>query len=276
MPDPSAVERHYTRGDLGKRILEGLRKAGKDTERLRPEDLALVDQFHIRGRAATFELAKLVGIQSGWSVLDVGGGIGGAARLLARELRCQVTVLDLTDEFVRTGAMLCERMDLAGLVHFRHGSALAMPFDKGRFDVVWTQHCTMNIEDKDRLYDEAHRVLRPRGRLAMHEVVAGPVQPAHYPVPWAVDATTSFLLSQAELRKLIARFGFRELSWQDTTAASLEWFKRVALPPLPETSPPPLGMHLVLGEGAPAMMRGQVRNLEERRLEVVQAVFERR
>ncbi|HVA25935.1 MAG TPA: methyltransferase domain-containing protein [Chloroflexota bacterium] len=275
MLELSAVERHYTRGNLAERILEGLHKSGKDNGRPRPEDLAAVDQFHIRGRAATLELAKVAGIQPGWSVLDVGGGIGGAARLLASRLRCQVTVLDLTDEFVRTGAMLCERMDLAGLVHFRHGSALDMPFDRERFDVVWTQHSTMNIANKDRLYDEAHRVLRPRGRLAMHEVVAGPVEPACYPVPWAVDESTSFLLPQAQLRTLIARFGFRELAWQDTTAASLEWFKRVALPPLPQASPPPLGLHLLLGDTAAAMLRGQALNLEERRLEVVQAVFER-
>jgi ubiquinone/menaquinone biosynthesis C-methylase UbiE len=275
MPDLSAIERHYTRGDLGKRILAGLRQAGKDAARPRPEDLAAVDQFHIRGRAATLDLLKLAGIQPGWSVLDVGGGIGGTARLLARQLRCQVTVLDLTDEFVRTGAMLCERMDLAGLVHFRHGSALAMPFDNERFDVVWTQHSTMNIQDKARLYGEAYRVLRPRGRLALHEVVAGPVQPVRYPVPWAADAGSSFLLPRAELRQLIARFRFRELAWQDVTAAALEWFKQVA-PPLPQASPPALGMHLVLGPEAPALMRGQVRNLEERRLEVVQAVFERR
>jgi sarcosine/dimethylglycine N-methyltransferase len=276
MPVPSAVERHYTQGNLASRILEGLRQAGKDPGRPRPDDLTPVDQFHARGRAATFELAKLAGIQPGWRVLDVGGGLGGAARILAGALRCQVTVLDLTEEFVHAGAILTERMDLAGLVHFRHGSALDMPFENERFDVVWTQHSTMNVDDKERLYAEARRVLRPRGRLAMHEVLAGPVQPVLFPVPWAAEETTSFLLPQAKLRELIAAAGFRELAWQDTTAAALDWFKRVALPPLPQAAPPPLGMHLLLGDAAPAMMRGQVRNLEEQRLEIVQAAFERR
>ncbi|HEY8694525.1 MAG TPA: methyltransferase domain-containing protein [Chloroflexota bacterium] len=273
MPDPRAVERHYTRGDLGKRILDGLSRDGKDTGRLRPEDLAAVDQFHIRGRVATLALTKLAGIQTGWQVLDVGGGIGGAARLLASQLRCQVTVLDLTEEFVRVGAMLCERMDLAGLVHFRHGSALDLPFVNGQFDAVWTQHSTMNIEDKQRLYEEVQRVLRPGGRLAMHEVTAGPGLPALYPTPWADDESASFLMPQAQLRKLIAAAGLRELAWQDVTEPSLEWFKRVA--PAAGTPVPPLGMHLLLGEQAPAMMRGEVRNLREHRVEVVQAVFER-
>jgi ubiquinone/menaquinone biosynthesis C-methylase UbiE len=274
MAEPSAVERHYSRGDLWERICDGLRAAGKDPDRLRPDDLLPVDQLHIRGPEATLELAQLAGIQPGWGVLDVGGGLGGSARTLARRLRCQVTVLDLTEEFTRVGARLCERMDLAGLVHFQHGSALAMPFIDQRFDAVWTQHSTMNIEDKPRLYEEARRVLRRGGRLAMHEITAGPEGSPSYPTPWADDASASFLLPQGDLRALVARHGFRELAWQDTTIETLEWFRRVA--PAPGAPVPPLGLHVVLGEGAPAMRLGQERNFAERRLEVVQAVFERR
>ena len=272
MPEPSDVARHYTSGDLAQRILAGLRAEGKDPDRPQPEDLAPVDQMHIGGRAATLKLAQLAGIEPGWQVLDVGGGLGGAARTLARQLRCQVTVLDITEELVRVGAMLSERMDLAGLVHFRHGSALDLPFPDGRFDAVWTQHSTMNIQDKQRLYQGAHRVLRKGGRLAMHEVLAGLVQPVGYPTPWAADESTSFLLPQAELRALIARRGFRQLAWEDVTEASLEWFRRVAPSIGP---PPPLGVHLILGDKASAVLRGQVRNLAERRIEVIQAAFER-
>ena len=273
MPQPSDIARHYTRGHLAERIFDGLRAEGKDPGRLKPEDTSPVDQFHIRGRAATLELAQLAGIQPGWQVLDVGGGLGGPARVLAREMRCQVTVLDLTEEFVRVGALLSERMDLAGLVHFRHGDAQDMPFVDGRFDAVWTQHSTMNIRDKQRLYESARRVLRRGGRLAMHEVVAGPVQPVHYPTPWADSEEASFLLSQEELRSLIGRCGFKELAWQDVTEASREWFERAAAPSV--APPPPLGLHLVLGQHAAQMMRGQVLNLQEGRVEVVMAAFER-
>ena len=271
MHDPSdaarAVARHYTRGDLAKRLFEALDKAGKDVGRLQPEDLESIDQFHLGGRAATMELAELAGIQQGWQVLDVGGGIGGPARALAKALRCQVTVLDVTEEFVELGALLSERMDLAGKVHFRHGSGTDMPFPDGKFDCVWTQHSTMNIADKERLYAEAQRVLRRGGRLAMHEVVAGGVQPVEYPVPWAKDASTSFLLPQAELRAIIREAGFRELAWRDLTEQSLDWFKRAPTPSLPG-----IGMRLLV---PPEAMRNAVRNLEERRNEIVQAAFER-
>jgi SAM-dependent methyltransferase len=270
-----AVSAHYTRGDLGRRILDGLRACGANMDSLQPEDLAGIDQFHVQGRAATLGLAKLAGIQPGWQVLDVGGGIGGPARTLAATLRCQVTVLDVTEELVRVGAMLSQRMDLAGLVHFRHGSALNLPFPDEKFDIVWTQHSTMNIQDKERLYVQARRVLRPNGRLALHEIVAGPVQPVLYPAPWSADGSMSFLLPQTELRALIARSSFRELAWEDVTETSLAWFKRVAPPAFRNGNLPPLGMHLLLGQQAAPAVRGQVQNIEERRVEVVQAVFER-
>lgn len=269
----AAVSQHYTSGHLAERIFAGLSANGSDLGRLKPEDLAPLDQFHVGGRSATRDLAKLAGIQPGWQVLDIGGGLGGAARLLAREMRCQVTVLDLTPEFVQVGATLSERMDLAGLVHFRLGDAIDLPFDAARFDAVWTQHSTMNIADKGRMCQEIHRVLRTGGRLAMHEIVAGPVQPVLFPTPWSTDVATSFLLPQSELRALIMSNGFRELAWQDTTAVSLGWFKGVA--PVPGGSRAALGLHLILGEGFGRALQLQIANLQERRVEIVQAAFVR-
>ena len=136
-------------------------------------------------------------------MLDVGGGIGGPARTLA-EAGCSVTVLDLTEEFCRTGAALTERVALGGRVTFRHASALDMPFEDGAFDAAWTHHSSMNIEDKERLYKEIARVVRRGGKLAMHEIMAGPEGPLHFPVPWASVPTISFLRAPDAVRKLEA------------------------------------------------------------------------
>ena len=50
---------------------------------------------------------------------------------------------------------------------FEIASALELPFDDGRFDVVLLQHVAMNISDRTRLYREIRRVLKSAGRTAL-------------------------------------------------------------------------------------------------------------
>ena len=273
--DDRLVIRHYDRDDLGEAILAGLRAAGKDPDGLTPGDLAPVDQFHIGGRDATLDLTRLAGLRRGTEVLDVGGGLGGPARTLASEFDARVTVLDLSDAYCRTGELLTERTNLSERVSFRHGNALDLPFADASFDVVWTQHSSMNIADRERLYAGFQRVLRPGGRYAFHEVMAGPNQPLHFPVPWARQPEISFLRPAVEVRALVAAAGLRELAWVDLTDASIAFWRERLAAAAGQPGPPPLGMHLLLGADAPAMFRNTLRNLEEGRVEVVQGVFER-
>lgn len=271
----ASVGAHYGTGGLACAILNGLRAAGKDPEAPTPEDLAPVDQFHTGGKPATVELARRAGLAAGMNVLDVGGGIGGPARTLAAEFGCAVTVLDLTDEFCRVGEMLTARTGLSDRVSFRHGSALEMPFPDSSFDAVITQHSSMNIEDKERLYAEIRRVLRPGGPLALHEIMAGTVQPIHFPVPWARRPALSFLRPPDEVRALLAASGFKERTWIDVTAPALEFFRQRAGAAAQQAALPPLGLHLQLGPDFALMFANQVRNIQERRVAIVQAVLER-
>jgi SAM-dependent methyltransferase len=272
--DDRLVGEHYGRASLTAKILAALRAAGKDPDALNVEDLAPVDQFHTHGKKATLDLARRAGITAGMRVLDVGGGLGGPARTLASAFGCTVEVLDVTERYCRAGEMLTVRTGLSDLVSFRHGSALEMPYPDAAFDVVWTQHSSMNIAEKERLYQEIHRVLRPGGRLALHEILAGPTSPIYFPVPWAREPSISHLQPPETIRALITTTGFTELAWVDETASATQWFQQRS-PTTPPEGPPPLGLHLLLGSDFTDMFRNQVRNLEERRISIVQAVFER-
>jgi SAM-dependent methyltransferase len=263
----------YAGRDLAAAIMAGLRAAGKDGGPITPDDLAALDQFHIRGKEATLEQAQLAGLTEGLQILDVGGGLGGPARTLAAEYACDITVLDLTETYCRVGEMLTARTGLSERVRFRTGNALEMPFPSESFDVVWTQHSSMNIADKARLYAEIHRVLRPQGRLALYEIMAGAVQPVHFPVPWARMPSMSFLRSPAEVRTLIAGGGLTEVTWIDVSKPSLAWIQqRQAMAP---ATPTPLGLYLLFGPVTGLMSRNLRRNLEEQRIAVIEAVFAR-
>ena len=266
--DASIVEAYWGRENLAEAILTALAARGADLDALTPDVLAPVDQFHGGGKPATDRLGRLAEAVAGTRVLDVGGGFGGPSRTLAVELGCLVTTVDLTASYVRAARALTTRMRLDDRVSHHVGNALALPFPDETFDLVWTQNSGMNIADKARLYAGFHRVLRPGGRLALQEPMAGPAQPLLYPVMWARDPSTSFLRTPAEMRAVIETAGFRLRAWDDVTAET-------AGPATAAAIPAHSIQRLVMGDAIDEIIRVGHRNRDEGRLVSVQAIFER-
>lgn len=268
---------HYARPGMGERILDALAAAGKDIERLTPEDLAEIDHFHGRRLDATRELAALLAPRADEHVLDVGCGIGGPARHLAYYHRCRVSGVDLTAEFVAVAELLTERTGLSGHVTFRQADALALPFADAGFDAAWLQNATMNIADRPRLYAELARVLKPGGRLAMQDVMQGPNGPPFFPLPWAGEPSISFLRTPQETRALLEAAGFAVLEWIDTTAATLAHAEaeRARAAASGHKGPPALGIHLFAGKDFPQRARNTNRSLREGRTVAVNALLRR-
>jgi SAM-dependent methyltransferase len=260
------VAAYWGRDNLGTRILDALAGAGKNLAALTIDDLAPVDQFHAGGKAATVRLARMAGFKPRTRVLDVGGGLGGPARTLAVEFGCRVTVLDLTESYIQAGRLLTDRLGLAARVEHHVGDALHLSFDDASFDAVWTQNSGMNIENKAALYQGIHRVLRPRGTLAMQEPMAGLVQPLIFPTMWAEDAATSFLGTPGEMRAVIESTGFRVNAWDDVPAETPGAGANA--------TPPSYGIQqLVMGDRLAEILRAGVQNRQENRVVLVQAVF---
>jgi SAM-dependent methyltransferase len=204
-------------------------------------------------------------------VLDIGSGIGGTARCLAKEYGCCVTGIDLTEEYCQVASMLTAKVGLDEWVDYRQGDATNLPFEDNQFDVVWTEHVAMNIPDKRRLYSEMYRVLKPGGTLAIYDVLAGPSGPVLFPVPWARTPDNSFLVSAEELRQLLLDSGFTISDWKDSTVEAREWFVKLA-ERIRRDGFPVLGFHLLMGPDFGAMAQNQGRNLEEGRISLGQIV----
>lgn len=269
------VSAHYTHGDLLNAIDAALAKAGKNPAASRLEDLAPVDEFHVRGRDATAELGAHLGLRPDHAVLDVGSGLGGASRMLASAYKCKITGIDLTDEYCRVATELAFRVGLSDSVQYQQGSALAMPFADSSFDIAYTQHVAMNIGDKAALYREVARVLKPRGKFGIYDLLQGEGGGVLFPVPWAQDASTSFLASPGEMRTLLSEAGFNITGWNDTSEIGKEWFKAVSKR-LAESGPSPLGFQVLLGADFSAMAKNQVRNLIDDRIRPTEIICVKR
>lgn len=265
------VADHYAHGNLEAAILAGLAAAGKDPARLTIADLAPVDEFHIGGRPATEALAAGLALAPGMNLLDIGAGLGGASRYLAAEHGCAVTGIDLTAEYVAVATALAARVGLAGRVRYVEGSAMALPFPDAAFDGAVMLHVGMNIADKAGLFAGVRRVLKPGGFFAIYDVMAEDgAGGLDFPVPWATTAATSFVESAATYRALLAAAGFTVASESRRRDLALAFFAR--LREATAAGPPPLGLHIVMGEAARAKVANMMANVERGRVAPVEMI----
>lgn len=129
------------------------------------------DQDHYGGVEAVETLARLAHIGEQTYVLDVCCGLGGPARYLAQTYGCRVMGLDLTASRIQSAQRFTQMVQLAHLVDFRQGNALAMPFANATFDVVIGQEAWVHIPDKPRLIAECTRVVKGGGRIVFTDIL---------------------------------------------------------------------------------------------------------
>jgi ubiquinone/menaquinone biosynthesis C-methylase UbiE len=252
-----AVARHYAHGSLEQTILDALAAAGKDVNRLTPKDLAPVDEFHVGGRQATVAFAEQFGAQSGMRLLDVGCGLGGAARYFASEHGCQVSGIDLSGEYVAVANALAALVGLGDRVSCQQGSALELPFAPGSFDGAYMFHVGMNIEDKSRLFRELRRVLVPSGVFGIYDVMRLVPGDLHYPVPWTSSAEVSFVSDAESYRHLLVAAGFEVVKERNRRDFALDVFGQMRARAA-SGGPGPLGLHIVMGANAAQKVKNMV------------------
>jgi ubiquinone/menaquinone biosynthesis C-methylase UbiE len=263
------VRKHYDAVGLVDRIKAVLETTTLEDQLLTVNQLAPIDHFHVRGILATAELADAVKLSASMRVLDLGCGIGGPARYFAATFGCTVVGIDLSADFVDAATCLTARCGLSDRVTFKVGDALHIPSEAASFDTVFLHHVAMNIEDRDALYAEVLRVLKPEGLFATHDLVlrdgGGAVL---YPAPWASDASTSFLLRGEETRAALERVGFRVTHWSDDTKVALDWLKSVTANPQTDR----LNASIVRGQDFPTKAANLAQSMREGSIGVLSAV----
>jgi arsenite methyltransferase len=155
----------------------------------------------------------LASLRPGEVVLDIGSGGGIDAFFAARRVGSEGRVigLDMTPAMIARARKTAEESGLAN-VEFRLGQAEAMPVEDDTVDVIMS-NCVINLcEDKGRVFEEAYRVLRDGGRLAISDVVAeGPLPLSMRSDPTAWAGCVSGALPEREYLDLLTAAGFRDI-----------------------------------------------------------------
>lgn len=210
----------YTETDLVATIE---RLAGTDLGALTQLDRDRFDQYHSGGSEAVDRLLPSLQLAPQMTVLDVGSGLGGPSRQVARTSGCTVVGVDITVAYVETAQALTSAAGLDARVSFICTDIATL--DRSDFDAAYTMHVQMNVADKKTFFTDIARHLRPGARFATYEVcLAGAPQPSP-PLPWSLDGTDNYLVTADELRESITSSGFETLEWVDDTPWVSQWFE---------------------------------------------------
>lgn len=271
MADATSIAAHWGRGDVYAAIVSALEKASKPLANLTVEDLAPVDHFHARGFPATVDLADRLPIKAGQRILDIGCGLGGPARYMAKHFQCTVDGVDITEAFVDAANKLTALVGMQGQVNIELGDAQHLPYADASFDGAYSQHVTMNVPDRQTFFAEAYRVLKPGAFFALTEHGLGVKGNPYYPLPWSEDGSGAHLIPPAETRAMLKKTGFEDIVVEDTGPKYLAGYKR-AIERAEQGTLPPLGIHILMGETALQKTRNAARNIEEDRTHPIQVI----
>ena len=186
-----------------------------------------------------------------------------------------MTGIDLTEAFCEVARRLTRLLALEGRVDFVHGDALAMPFVEARYDGAYSMNVSMNIKDKDRLYREVGRVLKPGAWLVFSELLRGAGPEPDYPTPWARSAETSFLSTLEDTQRALKDAGFELTDTRVTREENLAFGARSRAMVERGEKPPHRAVQLVHPEIARAAAANTSRGVADGRLIPVE-VFARK
>lgn len=260
-PSERDVSAHYEHGHLLEAIELALGKADKSRETVTVADLAPVDEFHIGGRTATEDLLGQLDLTESSHALDVGCGLGGAARFTASSYGSRVWGIDLTAEYVSTGKALCQWVGLDRLISLHQGSALSMPFEDASFDGGYMIHVGMNIEDKTQLFTEIARVLRPGATFGIYDIMRCSPGQLAFPVPWAASESTNHLGSPEEYRHSLQEAGLDVERERDRHDFAVEFFRAIKAKNEATGGPEPLGLHTLMQASTAEKIGNMIENI---------------
>lgn len=264
---------HYEKANLLKVILQQLKLAGYEAHQINRELLSKFDEFHLQGAKVSLALAKTLQIQPNQQIIDVGCGIGGAARMLAEVFQCQVTGVDITPSYIETAIALSQLVKLDHKTHFIIGNAINLPFGESKFDIVWTQHVQMNIENKRLFYREMQAVLKVGGYLLYYDIFLGENTNLKLPVPWAEAIENNHLISHDDVAHFFGK-NFKQVQTIDFTDQAIKGLEK-ALEFSTRSSHTTIGLNLLMGNSTQEKLQNLLHNLIRKSVEVHAAIYQK-
>jgi SAM-dependent methyltransferase len=123
------------------------------------------------GRECTLAAGRMALLTPASRVLDMGCGYGDGASSLAREFRCKVTAIDLSEENIEFARALAVERSVSHLITFATGNILDADFYKEPFDLVCAEGGVLSFVSRPKGLALANQWTAQRGWLAFSDLV---------------------------------------------------------------------------------------------------------
>ncbi len=177
----------------------------------------------------TREMARGVEPGVGQRVFEAACGYGATARYLAGTFGCSVLATNISETQLAQGEELTTQRGLSHLIDYEYADFHDLPYEDGSFDLYWCQESFLHGCPKERVLSEAHRVLKPGGKLVFTEVLTRKSAPESVRQKLLERVRCESMWDAPDYRETLTDLGFNILrfeDWSENVARTYDWVRQ--------------------------------------------------
>ncbi len=171
--------------------------------------------------------SKLTNLDENSKVIDLGSGYGGVARYLARTYGCEVVALNLSEKENDRNRQKNKEQGLENLIEVVDGSFEELPYPDQHFDVVWSEDSFLHSGNREKVVQEAVRVLKSGGEFVFTDPMMADDCPEGVLQPILERINLSTMGCPSFYRETAKKLGLEEIGFEELTEHLINHYSRV-------------------------------------------------
>lgn len=191
-------------------------------------DLEYLDRWqhlHYLGKEAVALMASRLDLNENSNVLDIGCGVGGAARYLAQNFSCNITGIDVQAALLKISQDINQTLELDKKITLVNGDALHEKFDGQRFDVWFCILVLVHLKHRKELLSHVKSLLKPQGKFYLEDFIVKS-ELSRNQRKLLEQIACPMMTTKAEFVEELRHCGYQNIQTEDVTSIWEPWVQQ--------------------------------------------------